>query len=230
MERHVKERLVGAAVLMAAAVILIPEMLSGPERGTTATRVEAERNGAFKTYTIDLKQPRNEPANGFDRPEIIDDRAPPPEEAIATTPTTQAPSSPETSPDSDVSVAAEAPPPAPAKETAPATQAATTPAIATTPPASRNETRSPQPERSTSAPSGGGWAVQLGSFSNQDTAERLAKQLKSEGHKAFVMPIRSGGRTLYRVRVGPMPDRAAAEAALQKLRGKSAGAAVVTHP
>jgi DedD protein len=32
VERIVKERLVGAAVLMAAAIILIPEMLSGPDR------------------------------------------------------------------------------------------------------------------------------------------------------------------------------------------------------
>ncbi len=37
MERIVKERLVGAAVLMAAAIILIPEMLGGPDRGSQAT-------------------------------------------------------------------------------------------------------------------------------------------------------------------------------------------------
>ena len=41
VERKVKERLVGAAVLMAAAVILIPEMLSGPDRESQAERPRA---------------------------------------------------------------------------------------------------------------------------------------------------------------------------------------------
>jgi cell division protein FtsN len=42
------------------------------------------------------------------------------------------------------------------------------------------------------------------------------------------MPVKSGGTTLYRVRIGPMKDRASAEAALRDV--KSPGAAVVAHP
>ena len=57
MERKVKERLVGAAVLMAAAVILIPEMLSGPDRESHAEQPAQSRSDApIKTYTIDLSQ------------------------------------------------------------------------------------------------------------------------------------------------------------------------------
>ena len=59
-------------------------------------------------------------------------------------------------------------------------------------------------------------------------AERIAKQLRDRGLSAFVMPVKSGGATLYRVRIGPMKDRASAEAALRDV--KSPGAAIVAHP
>jgi cell division septation protein DedD len=70
--------------------------------------------------------------------------------------------------------------------------------------------------------------VQVGSYAREATAERLAKQLRDQGQRAFVMPVKSGGATLYRVRIGPMKDRASAEAALSDV--KSAGAAIVSHP
>ncbi len=80
MERVVKERLVGAAVLMAAAVILIPEMLSGPDRNSESEPAAQARSDApIKTYTIDLSQsPSAQPT-----PSVVDNRAPPPEEPAA---------------------------------------------------------------------------------------------------------------------------------------------------
>jgi cell division septation protein DedD len=42
--------------------------------------------------------------------------------------------------------------------------------------------------------------------------------MTSKGFAAFVAPITSGGRELYRVRVGPTRDRAAAEALAAQLR------------
>ena len=44
----------------------------------------------------------------------------------------------------------------------------------------------------------------------------------------FVMPVKSGTATLYRVRIGPMKDRESAEAALRTV--KSPGARIVAHP
>ena len=70
--------------------------------------------------------------------------------------------------------------------------------------------------------------MQVGTFSKEANAERLVKQLRDQGQSAFVMPVKSGGATLYRVRIGPMKDRASAEAALRDL--KSPGAKVVSHP
>ena len=76
----VKERLVGAAVLMAAAIILIPEMLSGRTASHQRTGTGADRcarRSVVKTYTIDLNQA---PVRIASRPRTVDNRAPPPEE------------------------------------------------------------------------------------------------------------------------------------------------------
>jgi cell division septation protein DedD len=42
--------------------------------------------------------------------------------------------------------------------------------------------------------------------------------MTAKGFAAFVAPITSNGRELYRVRVGPARDRAAAEALATQLR------------
>jgi DedD protein len=72
--------------------------------------------------------------------------------------------------------------------------------------------------------------VQLGSFSSRESAERLSNEFRAERFYAFVMPVKSGSGTLYRVRLGPMKDRAAAEEALKRAKVKVAGAAIVAHP
>ncbi len=72
--------------------------------------------------------------------------------------------------------------------------------------------------------------MQLGSFSNSATAQRLANDFRADGFDAFVMPVKTGTTTLYRVRLGPMKDRAAAESVLKRAKPKVAGAAVVAHP
>lgn len=51
------------------------------------------------------------------------------------------------------------------------------------------------------------WGVQLGSFSNKDNAKRLVKDLVKQGFPAHVSATISGGRSMYRVRVGPRPSR-----------------------
>jgi DedD protein len=65
----------------------------------------------------------------------------------------------------------------------------------------------------------GTFAVQLGSFSSKENADRLVKEMTAKGFTAFLAPITSSnGRELYRVRVGPARDRAAAEALATQLR------------
>jgi len=56
-----------------------------------------------------------------------------------------------------------------------------------------------------------GWVVQVASFSNGKNAEELREKLRKEGYRAFVDHIKQGSQTIYRVRIGPDPQRAAAE-------------------
>ena len=55
------------------------------------------------------------------------------------------------------------------------------------------------------------WAVQLGVFASRENAERLAVEVRVKGFKVSVSPVTGGSRKLYKVRVGPTPDRAAAQ-------------------
>ena len=57
-----------------------------------------------------------------------------------------------------------------------------------------------------------------------------ALQADREGYDAFVMPVKTGTGTLYRVRIGPMDDRDAAARTLAKIKPKAADAKVVKHP
>ncbi len=57
-----------------------------------------------------------------------------------------------------------------------------------------------------------GWAIQLGTFSNQDNANRLMDKLKAADWSAWITPITNrSGKTFYRVRVGPEVSREAAD-------------------
>jgi DedD protein len=85
------------------------------------------------------------------------------------------------------------------------------------------------PDASVDSPTGM-WAVQLGSFSSQENAERLAASLRDKGYAAFLSQLKTGDGSLHRVRVGPQKDRAAAESVAAQL-GKSGHAGqVVPHP
>jgi DedD protein len=92
---------------------------------------------------------------------------------------------------------------------------------------------SPTPRVSPSeAPTGKGWAWQVGSFASRENAEKLTRQLKGKGFAASVSETAArGGKRLWRVRVGPEADRAAAVALGARLRSAGQpGGAVVPYP
>jgi DedD protein len=110
---------------------------------------------------------------------------------------------------------------------APASPAAAVPAPAVAeaqaPPAVKNPAPAalvsrPQPQAAPEPPPVTGWMVQLGSFSGRINAERLVRELKAQGFAASVTESVSGGHKLYRVRVGPVADRATVQAVAAKLR------------
>jgi len=65
-----------------------------------------------------------------------------------------------------------------------------------------------------------GWAVQLGSFSSQENAGRLVKEVKRKGFSGYLMPLNKSGKTLYRVRVGPVSTKDEATQLAARLSAK----------
>ncbi|MGH8598070.1 MAG: SPOR domain-containing protein, partial [Gammaproteobacteria bacterium] len=57
----------------------------------------------------------------------------------------------------------------------------------------------------------GDWIIQLGSFANEHNAQGLLAKLKGAGFAAFLSPLRSAEKTAYRVRIGPTATREDAE-------------------
>ena len=222
-----KERLVGAAVLVAVAVILIPEMLSGPS-GRDAAPADTGRTveeGGVKTYTIDLGERARSGGNEASLPEagataaVEETPAPPPE-------VEPQPSGSALAPD-PVDPVADAPPTVAATEPALAERPA---AVAKAPPAAvpasaPEAVAAVRPSAGQNAP----WVVQVGSFSKQATADKLSQDLKRRGYASFVVPFKPGAQTLYRVRVGPMRERSEADAIAQKLKREGTAATVVAN-
>jgi DedD protein len=197
----VKERLTGAIILVALIVLLVPELLTGPIRSAPAAArapVSAEEP-PLRSYKINLGD---------------DTRA----EGAAIQPSAPAPtaSSPAPPPSPAPMAAAQASP-APVAAPAPAAPAQSAPSR----PAS-----TPSPPPGAPAAAGSAWVVQLGSFASRANAERLAQQVRSRGFQVGVSRAASG-RALYRVRVGPVRDRAAAVQLQAKLRTAGHGGSVV---
>ncbi len=249
MERAAKERLIGAVVLVTAAWLLIPVFLdqrpareedlvsrdlSLPERDSASDAAPAMRR-----ETINLRDTTT-PARDDVAQESAMGALPAPEAAIdgvqpaAAKPVRDAEDSvagaqDDAVTDSGVAVTEETSgatgdasdgadePPLPETNASAAAQA---PAAATpSPPASKPK-----------AASGQLWAVQLGSFSDETNAQKLAATYRAEGLLAFVSEVQSGGRTLHRVRIGPQATRAESEAVVARLKAQGQTAGVVAHP
>ena len=59
--------------------------------------------------------------------------------------------------------------------------------------------------------------MQVGSFASQDNATRLTEKLRNAELPAYIEQRQEQSGTVFKVRVGPQPDRAAAEQVRAKL-------------
>ena len=111
----------------------------------------------------------------------------------------------------------------------------------TSTPTTKTDVKAPEPERETAKPAAqpsapvdvsptGMWAVQLGSFGNQQNAERLAADLRKQGFAAFLSQLSTDSGQLHRVRIGPQKDRESAEAMAARLAKAGHRGQVVPHP
>jgi DedD protein len=203
MDQGLKERLIGAAVLVALGVWLIPLVLNGPaeqaENGAAALQLPvAEESQPVKSVTIRLDEQKHPPGTGAADTD--------PEPPVA-----------------EVADNGRAPEPAPA--TAPASAVQAPPAA---PPPARPTPAAAAPETAAKAATTEGFMIQLGSFSEEENARRLAQRVSAYGYKPAVSTFKSSGRVMWRVRIGPKPTRAQAEAEASSLSAHGFVAQVVS--
>lgn len=227
MEESLKARLIGAVVLVALAVLLIPELLSGRKAAEPAAE-EGTGSRGTRTFTIELGQAPGQAT-----------RSPTTTSAPGATPASPLPAPPVTDPGTEVPAgqpaetvaeAAQTPEPEPTPAPAAASTAkpvqSAPPSVETAPDAAPRAEPKPPPALSGA---GGGWAVQVGAFGSADTARKLVQDLSGAGYRAFVSPVNRGGKTLYRVRVGPAGDRAGAEQMVPRLKARGLPATIVQN-
>jgi DedD protein len=120
-----------------------------------------------------------------------------------------------------------------ATEAAPS-QSAPPPALAGAPAAMTGPARvqAPPAPPAVAAPGAGkpAFAVQIGSFARPDSAARLVAQLRAQGFSAYLSRVVAKDKNLYRVRVGPVAERAAADALRQRLRAAGQSGSIVADP
>lgn len=62
------------------------------------------------------------------------------------------------------------------------------------------------------------WVIQIASFSNRDNAVSFVEKLKKAGHKAYRRESAKQGKTIYRIFVGPYIEKERATKALAELK------------
>jgi DedD protein len=192
MDPALKQRLLGAAVLIALAIIFVPMFLSNSPQKQESTTVDLgippEPDHKFEIRTLPVAGPSAPVAEPHaaptdpDKVVTVDTHAPPKVDAH---PEDQTPAP-------VVASNTPKPPPAPVKPT-PAEPEPVPPAV-------------------------GRFAVNLGIYADQAHVNALIGNVKKLGFAAHSEPTEYQGKSALRVRVGPFADRAAAEAARLKIK------------
>ena len=218
MEERLKQRLVGAVVLVSLAVVFVPilfDMSLDTDGETSADPIsriperpqvgfESPASGTLATpqtprLDAELERERGRNASGTDAGE----RAVHSEAPVAGT-TASAPGASGPAPRADASGKPASGP------------SSGGPSVASTGSAPAKKQPTDKPVAGTAA--AGGWIVQLGSFVKSENALALRKRLQAEGYPAFVESGSSARGNVSRVFVGPMTDREQAKISAAKLR------------
>jgi len=197
MDTALKQRLVGASVLIALAVVVLPMLLGGRPDGDTpeSQKIElppqpSELDFETRRYPIGEQPPKPR----ADRTEAVvkplPSPGPPPE------------SSEEPVPDSSTDTVV---------ETIPDRVALPTMEIAEEPPVEVSPLESKPVDT-------GRYIVQVASFGAADNARRLSEALRSYGYTVKIDKIKSDVGTLHRVRVGPYGNETEANAVVSRLQ------------
>lgn len=246
MDTAVKQRLIGAAVLAALAMIFLPMLLRSPDvEESDASRVPLDMPAApdaeFETRVLPLPAPAASTAE----PVVAEQAAAPLDPNAVVTVDVDSSKPAEVMPDAPAA-GLDAPPVAvdaatgqpvtpsavPVATPAPSAAAEPVPAVAAAPAVAPAAAAAPAPAPVTVAPppaaaAAGGFAVNVGSFANLDNARALEAKLRGAGLPVVAERIALSGKPAMRLRVGPYGERAIAEAARLRAQAIAGGSASV---
>ncbi|MCG6869353.1 MAG: SPOR domain-containing protein [Gammaproteobacteria bacterium] len=212
MDILLKQRLIGAVVLIALAVIFVPVLLDGTgwrERRSGGAEIPPEPEFTFSRSLPTLSDARRDvipPVAPAVEPQVSGQGA----SADAVSVTGDAPRI------SEQAKALESP-------TEDAAKRAEVSATSNEAPGAGSTTAGPSEKTPPVAPEHAnprGWVVQVGSFSSRKNAETLAAKLEASGYRAFIEPVGSETSRRYRVKVGPDRDKAAAMTTRTRLKSR----------
>jgi len=188
-----KHRLIGAAVLAAVAVLLLPGFLKEKKDYQVSTRSQIPAQPAMTAEEFKPPQPvpNIEPAPAPETMFVPTEATP---ETVATTV-----SSATSSRASSAAVATHTSSVAKSSAKAQA-QASSVPAM---------------PLNAQGLPDA--WVVQVGSFTTKEAANKLRDDLQADGQKAYVRTVVTNGNSISRVYIGPKLDRAQAQAVKEQM-------------
>ncbi|EJB8511345.1 TPA: SPOR domain-containing protein [Pseudomonas aeruginosa] len=186
LERGLKQRIVGALVLIALAVIFLPMLFTREDESRQVVVEAPPRPQAPAMPSVEVQPtevPELQPGEEDIAPEIVEEgssaAAGQPSQPIGGLPATQPPAQAQ---------AASPPPSQPQPPAAPPSP----------PPAEKRLDANNLPQS---------WSVQLASLSNRARAEELQKTLRSQGYNAYIRSFDG----MNRVFVGPVIQRAEAD-------------------
>ncbi|MCV6186531.1 SPOR domain-containing protein [Pseudomonas aeruginosa] len=187
LERGLKQRIVGALVLIALAVIFLPMLFTREDESRQVVVEAPPRPQAPAMPSVEVQPtevPELQPGEEDIAPEIVEEGSPAaagqPSQPIGGLPATP----PATQPPAQAQAASQ-PPSQPQPPAAP-------------PPAEKRLDANNLPQS---------WSVQLASLSNRARAEELQKTLRSQGYNAYIRSFDG----MNRVFVGPVIQRAEAD-------------------
>lgn len=239
MDARLKQRLIGAAVLLALLVIVVPMFFSGHEQGGSGTTsvslaIPAQPQPAMQTRTLELGAPTtvtsaaaaavaptsSSPASATSAAQVVPGHA-----GSGRLATVVLPAAPP-----DASAAGALPRPAPglrganAGGSASTNTAPATPSPVTAPAAPSAPSPAPTRAAAAASPLPAGTAAQtsyqvnLGFYAAAGNARALAAHVRKLGFEVHTQPQQWNGQAVTRVLVGPFANRALAESARLRIR------------
>lgn len=242
MDKVLKQRLVGASILIALAVIFLPMLFdngsddASGERELTLDLPERESGERqVRRLPLDPEQAR--------RPDSESQAEPPPESRPARDirqpdprPVQEEPR-PEVAQPEPADPTPDDAPQAGGDESAQASEQAGEQVPPAEPEQDEQAPAEPEPARDTAsaaeavpdAAPGGDWMVQVAVFSSRETANSIRQRLDELGHRVSMDVLVRNESELFRLRTGPYDDEATAEQARGQIAATVAGVEPVTR-